>query len=380
VALKIGLIVNPLAGMGGSLGMKGSDSNDLRLLAIQQNQAKEVAALSRSMGRALRAFALLTETASDFEIVTCSGAMGQWVLDKLGLDYQLINERRQAFSTADNTQAAAIEMESKPIDILVFAGGDGTARDIYDSIGQRIPVLGIPAGVKMHSGVFVVSPEAAGELLIRLATGGLVGLSMGEVRDIDEAAFQAGVVRSSFYGEMSVPGEGHYLQRSKIGGRESPELAAADIAAWVVEDMEDHVTYLLGPGSTTAAIAAELGLTGTLLGVDVIRRGELIAADANEEILLKFLGETSGKTKIIVTVIPGQGHVFGRGNQQFSPAVIRAVGLDNICIVAAKSKITELGRRPLLVDTNDRELDLALSGYRRVITGYRDQILYRVAA
>ncbi len=378
VPLKVGLIVNPLAGMGGSLGMKGSDSNELRSLAIQQAQDGEETALSRSMERVGRAFALLTETSSEYELYTCPGAMGQRVLDELGFGYRLVVEESGEFSTAQSTRAAALEMLRIPIDILVFAGGDGTARDIYDSIGERIPVLGIPAGVKMHSGVFAVSPEAAGELMPGLAAGGLIGLSNGEVRDIDEAAFVRGVVSSKFYGEMLVPSEGRYLQHTKIGGRESPELAAADIAAWVVEEMDDDVTYLLGPGSTTAAINSELGLPGTLLGVDVVRSGKLLLADANEQKLLGLLQESPGKAKIIVTAIAGQGHVFGRGNQQFSPAVIRAVGLDNICIVAAKSKITGLDRRPLLVDTNDRKLDLALSGYYPVITGYRDQILYRV--
>jgi len=206
-----------------------------------------------------------------------------------------------------------------------------------------------------------------------------VSLSLAEIRDIDEAAFQLGQVKSQYYGEVLVPGEGGYLQHTKIGGRESPELAAADIAAWVVEEMSDDITYFLGPGSTTAAIASELNISGSLLGVDVIRAGELIARDVNATQLLDMLADIApGKATIIVTAIAGQGHVFGRGNQQFSPAVIRAVGFENLCIVAAKSKIAGLDRRPLLVDTNDRELDLALTGYYPVITGYSDQILYRV--
>ena len=185
---------------------------------------------------------------------------------------------------------------------------------------------------------------------------------------------------SRFYGEMQVPGEGRYLQHTKVGGRESHELVAADIAAWLVEQMDPERLYLVGPGSTTAAFMEELGLANTLLGVDVVRNGEVLAADADEATLLRLLRETGADATILVTVIGGQGHVFGRGNQQFSPAVIRLVGLQNLVVVAAKSKISALQGRPLLVDTNDAALDQALVGYHPVITGYNDRILYRIEA
>jgi predicted polyphosphate/ATP-dependent NAD kinase len=278
-----------------------------------------------------------------------------------------------------DTRQAVREMREHGVDLILFAGGDGTARDIFDEVGSSIPVLGIPAGVKMHSGVFAVSPEAAGELLLQLVRGGLVGLTAREVRDIDEDAFRHDRVRSRFYGEMLVPGEGRYLQHTKVGGRESPELVADDIAEWLVEQMEPGRTYLIGPGSTTAAIMAKLGLANTLLGVDVIRDGELLASDADEAGLLEQLARAPAAATIVVTVIGGQGHVFGRGNQQFSPQVIREVGPENVLVVAAKSKIAALEGRPLLVDTNDPALDRELCGWHVVITGYDDRILYRIA-
>lgn len=376
--LHIGLIVNPLAGLGGSLALKGSDGEELRELAATLSPEQR----SRAMDRVERALGILVDDGAALRFTCWSGDMGERVLQHMGLSCEVpleaLGPEATELTSAEDTRIAAQGLVAAGVDIIVFAGGDGTARDIFDVVGQQCPVLGIPAGVKMHSGVFAVSPEAAGELLVQLARGGLVGLRAQEVRDIDEEAFRHDVVRSRFYGEMLVPSEGRYLQHTKVGGRESHDLVAADIAAWLVEDMEEGRTYLIGPGSTTAAIMEELGLPNTLLGVDAIRDGVLLASDADESTLLEALAGAGDGAAIVVTVIGGQGHVFGRGNQQFSPAVIRAVGLDNITIVAAKSKITALEGRPLLVDTNDPQLDIELSGYYSIVTGYDDHILYRV--
>jgi predicted polyphosphate/ATP-dependent NAD kinase len=358
--------------------MKGSDGDELRELAATLSPEQR----SRAMDRVERALRVLVEGGAALRFTCWPGDMGERMLQHLGLPCEVPEgaprKETAGLTCAQDTRLAAKELLAVGADIIVFAGGDGTARDIYDVVGQQCPVLGIPAGVKMHSGVFAVSPEAAGELLVQLARGGLVGLQAQEVRDIDEEAFRHDVVRSRFYGEMLVPGEGRYLQHTKVGGRESHDLVAADIAAWLVEGMEEGRTYLIGPGSTTAAIMEELGLPNTLLGVDAIRDGLLLASDADESTLLDVLAGAEGGAAIVVTVIGGQGYVFGRGNQQFSPAVIRAVGLGNITIVAAKSKISALEGRALLVDTNDPRLDLELTGYYSIVTGYDDHILYRV--
>ncbi|PLW68811.1 ATP-NAD kinase family protein [Pseudohalioglobus lutimaris] len=371
--LNIGLIINPLAGLGGSRGLKGSDGDTLRQLAATMTEEE----LHRSQDRAMRALAPLTDV-PEVRFTTWSGAMGADVCAELGLTFAVLGGPGEGLSGAADTVAAARAICASGVDILLFAGGDGTARDIFDAVGQSLPVLGLPAGVKMHSGVFAVSPEAAGELLLELARGGLVGLRSQEVRDIDEEAFRRDVVRSRFYGDMLVPGEGRFLQHTKVGGRESQELVAAEIATWMAEQMDEDTCYLIGPGSTTAAIMDELGVANTLLGVDVVRNRQLLCADANESDLLEVLAANLGPARIVVTAIGGQGHIFGRGNQQLSPAVIRAVGADRISIVAAKSKITSLEGRPLLVDTNDTELDEELCGYHEVITGYDDRILYPV--
>ncbi|GAB3276940.1 ATP-NAD kinase family protein [Parahaliea aestuarii] len=371
--LRIGLLINPLAGVGGSLAMKGSDGE-----MIRERIAREGASL-RSAERARRALSLLCAPGLQLSFVTWGGAMGQTVLEELGFAPAVLGRAEREPSSAADSRRAAAEL-SQACDLLVFVGGDGTARDVYDAVGEQQPVLGIPAGVKMHSAVFAVSPEAAGELLLQLARGGLVGLRRQEVRDIDETAFREGRVRTRFYGEMMVPGEGRFLQHTKVGGREDQVLVAADIAAWLAPELDPHTLYLLGPGSTTAALLEALGLPATLLGVDALRGGEILAADADESGLLALLAGHDGPAQIIVTAIGGQGHIFGRGNQQLSPLVIRAVGRQNIRLIAAKSKIAALEGRPLLVDTNDPALDRELEGYYPVTTGYEDEILYRVAA
>lgn len=369
--LTIGLLVNPYAGIGGPVGLKGSDGVEVRDEALRRG------ARPRAVERAHRALALLE--GADVEIICWEGAMGSDALAGLELSWQSCGRPDSELTTAADTARAAQEIAARQPDVLVFAGGDGTARDILDAVGGRVAALGIPSGVKMHSAVYAVSPEAAGELLKRLAAAGLVNVELREVRDIDEDAFRKGVVKTRFYGELLTPEEGHFLQRTKVAGVESEALVAEDIAADIVESIQPGRIYLIGPGSTTAAIMAELGLPNTLLGVDAICDGDVLLSDAGERELLALLESTDRRAEIIVTAIGGQGHVFGRGNQQFSPAVLRKVGLDNITIVAGKGKIKALNGEPLLVDTNDPALDLELCGYRKVVTGYHDAILYPVA-
>ena len=371
--LRLGLLINPFAGIGGPVGLKGSDGADIREQALQRG------ATLRAVDRAHRALAVLAASPEEITVYCWDGAMGSDALEGLGFSVELCGRPAGELTSAEDTKQAARDLARCNLDVLVFAGGDGTARDILDAVGDRVAVLGIPSGVKMHSAVYAVSPEAAGELLSRLAEAGLVNVQLREVRDIDEDAFRDGVVKARYYGELLTPEEGHFLQRTKVAGVESEELVAEDIAADIVESMEPGRLYLIGPGSTTAAIMAELGLPNTLLGVDAIRDREVLLSDAGEAELLALLDDHRASVEIVVTAIGGQGHVFGRGNQQFSPAVLRCVGLDNITVVAGKGKIKGLEGQPLLVDTNDPELDRALCGYRRVVTGYHDEILYPVA-
>jgi predicted polyphosphate/ATP-dependent NAD kinase len=239
------------------------------------------------------------------------------------------------------------------------------------------PVLGIPAGVKIQSGVYAISPRAAGELTARLVEGGLVRLSSGEVRDIDENALREGRVTARWYGELTVPQEGGYVQQVKQGGVESEELVLSDLADWLNDSWEANVRYVFGPGSTLHGLAQNLGLQTTLLGVDVIENGQLLASDVSETQLFELIDGQAAR--LLVTAIGGQGHIIGRGNQQISPRVLRAIGLENLRVVATKRKLATLEGRPLLVDSGDSALDDAFPDAVRVWAGYKEELLYPVS-
>ncbi|HND15077.1 MAG TPA: ATP-NAD kinase family protein, partial [Pseudomonadales bacterium] len=332
----------------------------------------------RAHARAVRALRTLLPLAEQIELHCCAGEMGAAAACEAGFAAQVLPLDVPLRTAAEHTVAAARALADLPVDLLLFAGGDGTARDVCSVIGTRIPALGIPAGVKMHSGVYAVSPEAAGQIVQQLVRRSLVRVTRAEVRDLDEDAFRAGRVSSRHFGELLVPEESRYVQHVKEGGATPDAQRLTDIAAEVLEELEPGELSILGPGTTTFALKQALGIDGVLLGVDVCRDGVQLARDAGERKLLDLLDAHKGPVRIVVTVIGGQGHVFGRGNQQISARVIRAVGIDNITIVAAPVKIAALAGRPLLVDTNDVELDRELQRYLRVIIGYREAILYPV--
>ncbi|WP_111656912.1 ATP-NAD kinase family protein [Isoalcanivorax indicus] len=369
--LVIGLLVNPCAGLGGAVALKGSDGAQV----VQEALAR--GAVPQAGPRTQRALALLAEAQVPVRLRVWGGDMGARWADAAGLSAEVVGQPGAGMTSAGDTRAAAAALLAAGIDVLLFAGGDGTARDVLDSVGAAVPVLGIPAGCKMHSAVYAVNPEAAGRLLVALARGEMVNVTEGEVRDIDEEAFRAGQVRARYYGSLTVPADAQLLQQVKCGAPEQEDLQVTEACAWLVERLAPGVTYLMGSGSTVAELMAQLGLPNTLLGVDLVRDGALLASDVTADQILAQLGD--GPARAVLTVIGGQGHLFGRGNQQLSPAVIRRVGRDNLHVLATRSKLASLGGRPLLVDTGDAALDRALCGLLPVIAGYEDEVLYRVA-
>jgi len=281
-------------------------------------------------------------------------------------------------TSAADTRAAAAAMADHQVGLLLFAGGDGTAVDIFETVGERVPVLGIPAGVKMHSAVFAVNPKSAGELAVRMARGGIRGLRLAEVMDVDEALLRTGSVSARLHGFLNVPADRRLLQSAKARTLAGEAAAQEGIAHHLVETVFGTRTWLIGPGTTTGAVMAVLGLEKTLLGVDVVRGGACLVADADERTLLDLVeAEEAG---IVVTPVGGQGFLFGRGNQQLSAPVIERVGRERILVVATEAKIAGLGGRPLRVDTGDSAVDASLAGYTRVVVDYNREIVYPVAS
>ncbi len=381
---KLGFIINPIAGIGGSVALKGSDGEGIT------EKALNLGASAKANQRAAHALALLSPYQDNISVYTANGEMGEHCAKNLGFNTQVVYQSSSSQTTAKDTEQAALALMNEGVDILLFAGGDGTARNICAIVGDHFPVLGIPAGCKIHSGVYAVTPKAAGRVIEMMVTRQLVTLTEADVMDIDESLFRSGVVKAKRFGEMQIPKELRYVQAVKSGGKESNELVLQDIAADVIEQMDEEL-FIIGSGSTTAFVMEELGLENTLLGVDVVQEQNLVASDVTESQLwqlvqkhkqeqLKLPEQEKIGIKLVITLIGGQGHIFGRGNQQLSPRIIKAIGKENIIIIATKTKLTALDHKPLIVDTGDSELDIALCGYLPITTGYKDQVLYPVAS
>ena len=366
---KLGVVVNPFAGIGGALALKGSDGADIREKALAMGAEKKA---NEKMAKAL---SILEALSGQFTVVTASDDMGQTVCESLGIPCEVIYSANVEQTEGEDSERAAKAMVDANVDLLLFAGGDGTARNICSVVGTQVPVLGVPAGCKIHSGVYCVSPSAAGQVVSQMIAGELVSEMDAEVRDIDENAFREGKVIAKHYGEMRVPAELTYVQAVKMGGKEDEALVLDDIAAYVSEIMDDEpdTYFVMGSGSTVGAIMDFLGLDNTLLGVDVVKQGELIASDVTAGELIALTKDKP--TKVILTVIGGQGHILGRGNQQLSSAFIRQIGKQNMLVVATKQKLQALNGKPLRLDSSDAALDAELAGAFTVITGYKDKVL-----
>ncbi len=387
---KLGLIINPVAGVGGSVALKGSDGMAMQAIAL--------GAEPKANARAKFALEVLQPYQDDITVYTVNHAMGEDAAKALGFQVNVVHKTENEVTQAEDTEQAVTALIAEQVDIILFAGGDGTARNIAKVVtehaleGKReqTPVLGIPAGCKIHSGVYAITPIAAGRVVELMVTKQLVTLTTGDIMDIDESLFREGVVKAKRFGEVQIPSELRYVQATKSGGKESDELVLHDISEDVIDKMneaEDSL-FVVGSGSTTAFLMSELDIDNTLLGVDLVQDHNLVANDVTEGQLWSKLSEakqSNQSVRLIITLIGGQGHLFGRGNQQLSPRIIRAIieqdgGKENITIIATKSKLTALDNRPLVCDTGDADLDQILSGFMPVTTGYRDQVLYPVAS
>ena len=369
---RLGLIVNPVAGMGGRVGLKGSDGADVLRRARALGARPESPTRARETLRMLRSL-------DGLELITFAGAMGEDEARSEGFDPIVLGSTVGRESTPDDTQRAAQAMVEAGVDLILFAGGDGTARDVYEAVGSGPVCLGTPAGVKIHSAVYATNPRTGGELASLYLDERVRATKLAEVMDIDEEAFRSGYVQAALFGYLRVPDDEVRVQSMKSGRAKSEEDAVAQIAYRIVDEMLPGVSYVLGPGSTIKAVKDQLAIEGTLLGVDIVRDRRLVAGDVNEDDLLRLLSpdDTDWGVRLVVTAIGGQGYLFGRGNQQISPAVIRRVGRPGIIVAATRDKLLAL-KGPLLVDTGDAGLDSELAGYMRVITGYNEDLVVRI--
>jgi predicted polyphosphate/ATP-dependent NAD kinase len=370
---KLGLIVNPVAGLGGRVGLKGSDGPEI------WKKALALGAVPESPGRAVRALQLLADLRDEVELITYPGEMGEEEARECGFSPRIVGTIKRGATTPSDTERAVACMREEGVDLILFAGGDGTARDIYRAVGQSLPVLGIPSGVKIHSGVFAASPVRAGEVArLFLTNRNSVPLREAEVMDIDEQAFRHNRLSARLYGYLNIPYRREHLQGSKAGSSRGERVSFDEIASEVIGGMQPDHLYIIGPGTTTRAILEKLEIPCTLLGVDAVLNRQGAGTDLNERRLLELLDTRPGY--VVVSVIGGQGFILGRGNQQISPRVIRKVGVRNIQVVAAEDKLLQLGDKPLRVDTGDPELDAELTGYLPVIVGLNRRRVCAVSA
>ncbi|NEU57289.1 ATP-NAD kinase family protein [Halorussus sp. MSC15.2] len=362
----IGVVVNPIAGMGGRVGLKGTDG--------KVDEARERGAEARAPDRAVTALRALAERvdSEDVELLTYRGEMGEREARDAGLDPRVVGgpgvedtTAESAATTAADTRAAVRRFVAEEADLILFVGGDGTAVDVAETLneeGAEIPMLGVPAGVKVYSAVFAVTPEAAGRVAADFDRS-----ETREVNDIDEDAYRDGEVRAELKAVAEVPVAEDLQSSKQVGGGTVESLALG-----VAEDAraDEGATYVLGPGGTVGAVKSELGFEGSPLGVDVWRDGEVLAADASADEILAHLGE---RNVVVVSPIGGQGFVFGRGNDQISPAVIRRSDVE---VVASKPKLDGIG--VLRVDTGDDEVDDSLRGWRKVRVGRFERRMMKV--
>lgn len=356
--------------MGGKVGLKGTDGIYILDKAMRMGAAPEAPA------KALKALEKLLPVKDRLLIVTCSGNMGQIQAENLGFRTNIVYWSKGPSTNSDDTKLGAKGIMEKGVDLLLFVGGDGTARDVYESVGNKQLALGIPAGVKIYSPVYANTPEKAGELALLYLTGKNITVKEEEVVDIDEEAFRNDMVRTQLYGYLKVPVDKKFMQNEKAPTPLSEEATQMAIALDIIDHMEKDLCYIIGPGTTTRAIMQALNLPYTLLGVDVVMNREIIKKDASERDLLYYA--SLYPSKLILTPTGGQGYLLGRGNQQISSEVVKKIRKENIIIVSTNNKIIELRGNPLLVYTGDKKTDEMLKGYYRVKTGYEMEMMYRV--
>lgn len=372
--LRVGLLINPYAGVGGRLALKGSDG----MIA----QAMAAGASPQAAPRARQALGAMKGLWPRIDWFTGSGGLGADVLNALGQTSSVVYHAAWGDSFLQSGAADSVmlaqRLEHEDLDLLLFAGGDGTARDVLKGMLGKTPAIGIPAGVKMQSAVFGVSPLAAGLLAEDFLRHTRRTTCELEVMDLDEDLLRREVVAPQLFGYMQVPVNSQYLQGKKVRSPDSDAFNAQAIASRVVGELQPDVTYLMGPGSTTYSVKSMLQVQGSLLGVDVIRDRKVIQRDATEAQIWDAI--QASPCRLLLSCIGGQGHVIGRGNPQLSPRVLQRVGPGKLTVLATQGKLQSLRGRPFHIDSGDAAIDQMYSVPVQVCTGLKDDAWYRILA
>lgn len=367
--MQLGLIVNPVAGLGGAVGLKGTDGPDTVAEALRRG-AIPLAGL-----RARAALERLATRAPGTAVLTAPGPLGaDWVAG-LPLEIRAIDMGKPSNTARDTREAVGMMRDA---DLIVFAGGDGTARDVAAALPAGVPMLGIPCGVKMHSGVFAISPGAAGAMMadVALAAERIAWDDTAEVMDIDEEALRQGVIAPRLFGLARVPVARNLMQAAKGGPRQDEAAALSSAAASIARGMDPGTLYVIGPGTSAGAVMLAAGHTPTTLGTDAMLDGKVVARDSDAATLERLA--TDRPVRLVLGVTGQQGFLLGRGNQQISHDLIAAAGRDGLIVLATEAKLAALAQPRLWVDTGDATLDAALSGFIRVQTGAMRQTMMRI--
>jgi len=367
--MKIGFIVNPIAGMGGRVGLKGTDGLSVLKEAVTKG-AKPIAP-KRATEFMLKLKENMRETR--IEVLTCPGIMGEKEAKDASLCFRIVPMNIGKETSAEDTKAAVKLFLMAEVDLIVFVGGDGTAKDIFDAMKgcSNRPVLGVPSGVKMYSGIFAVNLSDAVDVVLAFA-GKQAEIAEFEIMDADEKAIRRDTFSVKLHGFLRAPFIPARMQGTKLVSPETVDEVESQtaIARFIVEEMKPRATYILGPGTTVKRIAELLGVEKTVLGVDIYKNRNIIL-DVDEERILRE-AEDWQNIWIILSPIGRQGILLGRGNQQISPAIIKRVGKERITIAATKNKLQSIDGGVLRVDTGDAEVDKTLRGYIKVVTDYRE--------
>ncbi len=368
---KVGLVVNPIAGIGGPLGYKGSDDVDLIRAEAKRRGLTPISPI--------RASDMLRRISNQEKLILIvpRGAMGEISVragDFRG-EISMLEIPTTENTSREDTKACVREFLERSVDALVFVGGDGTARDIYDVVRDSLPVLGVPSGVKIFSSVFACTPEEAGDIITEFLED-RAQITYGEVLDIDERLYREGVLSVKLYGVMRVLSSENMIQGSKSPSSSDEEYDMQAIARYFREEfLDENTIYILGPGTTVSAIARELGINKTLLGVDVLLNGRLVGRDVDRKTLTKIVSEYKLPIKLVLSPIGGSGFLLGRGNQQIGPEVLERIALEDLIVVSTPRKLSEI--KELRVDLGEK-LNNRFRNYIRVLVGYREEKMMKI--